>query len=182
MNMGLKCFRKGILFKIALYTLFAGVYGCAGKINTIKKPEHNTSNYTKAYIISAENSQYIKFRFGTITPFGYLVPPDNPAQQHEVIGHTATVIKNELEKTGITAIIGQKDDIPEGFDLIIMYQDTWRWDFKKVLDKLEIVFVSPDGKEELARSTYNIYQNKELHNFPTPEKEVPKMIRELLGK
>lgn len=53
---------------------------------------------------------------------------------------------------------------------------------KKVLDKLEIVFILPEGNKELARSTYNIYKNKELHDFPTPEKEVPKMIKELLGK
>jgi len=51
---------------------------------------------------------------------------------------------------------------------------------KKILDKLEIVFISADGKTEIARSTYNIYRNKELHDFPSAEKEVPKMIKELL--
>jgi len=59
--------------------------------------------------------------------------------------------------------------------------DTWRWDLKKILDKLEIVFISPKG-EVIAKSTYNIYWNKEIHNFPSPEKEVPKMIKELLEK
>jgi hypothetical protein len=39
------------------------------------------------------------------------------------------------------------------------------------------------GKGEvIAKSTYNIYWNKEIHNFPSPEKEVPKMIKELLEK
>ena len=63
-----------------------------------------------------------------------------------------------------------------------MYNDIWRWDLKKILDRLDIVFISPNDNKEIARSTYNVYKNKELHNFPTPEKEVPKMIKELLNK
>ncbi len=180
--MSIRCIGKVVSLKLTLYIIIIGLNGCAGTINTVKKTDFATPNYTKAYIISAENSQYIKFKFGVITPFAYIVLPDDPAQKHEVIGNTGIVIKNELEKKGIHAQIGNKDTTPEGFDLIVMYNDTWRWDFKKVLDKLEIVFISPDGNEELARSTYNIYQNKELHNFPTPEKEVPKMISELLKK
>ena len=54
-------------------------------------------------------------------------------------------------------------------------------EFKKILDKLEIVFISPQG-EMIAKSTYNIYKNKELHNFPTPEKEVSQMMKERLKK
>jgi hypothetical protein len=154
---------------------------CAGTINTVKQPT-GTAQYKKAYVVSADNSNYIKFKFGVITPYAYIVLPDDPSQQHDVIGNTDTVIKQELEKYGVHSEIGKKDDIPNDFDLIVLYNDTWRWDMKKVLDKLEIVFISPDGNKELARSTYNIYKNKELHNFPTPEKEVPKMIKELLGK
>jgi hypothetical protein len=154
---------------------------CAGTINTIK---HTTggSQHKKAYVVSAENSNYIKFKFGAITPYGYIILPDDPSQKHEVIGNTDIIIKQELEKYGIHSEIGRKDDIPSDFDLIVLYNDTWRWDMKKVLDKLEIVFISPEGNKELARSTFNIYRNKELHNFPIPEKEVPKMIKELLGK
>jgi hypothetical protein len=80
------------------------------------------------------------------------------------------------------AEIGKINDTPQGFDIIVLYQDTWRWDFKKILDKLEIVFISATDDKEISRSTYNIFKNKELHNFPTPEKEVPKMIKQLLGQ
>jgi hypothetical protein len=181
-NMKIKCSGKALFLKLPLYILIVGLCSCAGTINTVRQSGTNTPSYSKAYIISAENSQYIKFKFGVITPFAYIVLPDDPAQKREVIGKTDMVIKQELEKNGIHAEIGKKDDIPEGYDLIVMYYDTWRWDIKKILDKLEIVFISPDGKEELARSTYTIYQNKEFHNFPTPEKEVPKMVKELLNK
>lgn len=155
---------------------------CAGTITTVSTTPDYNLDYRKAYIISAENSQYIKFKFGVITPYAYIVLPDDTPQEHEIIGNTDTVIKKELEKFGITAKIGKKGDIPEDIDLIVMYSDIWRWDFKKLLDRLDIVFISPVDKREIAKSTYNIYKNKELHNFPTPEIEVPKMIKELLSK
>jgi hypothetical protein len=161
-------------------TLF--LFGCAGTIKTTRYQNQNNSEFKKAYIISSENSQYIKFKFGTIIPYGYIPPVDDPAEKNDVIGNTDTIIKQELERYGIHSAIGKKGDSPEDFDLIVEYNDTWRWDFKKVLDRLEIIFISPEGDSIIAKSTYNIYKNKELHNFPTPEKEVPKMIKELLNK
>jgi len=158
------------------------LYSCAGTIQTVRQTQEAVTNYTKAYIISSDNSQYIKFKFGVITPYAYIVLPDDPAQKHEKIGNTDIVIKQELEKYGIKADIGKQGDIPQEIDLIVLYNDIWRWDFNKILDRLDIVFISPIDKKEIAKSTYNIYKNKEFHDFPTPEKEVPKMIKELLNK
>jgi len=167
-----------IIYLLATVVLFSS---CAGTINTVRHVNEQ-SEYKKAVIVSAENSQYIHFKPGIIIPLGgYIVLPDDPAEKHEVIGNTDKVIKNELEKYGITAEIIKKGELPDDFDLLIEYYDTWRWDFKKLLDKLEIVFISPKG-EMISKSTYNIYKNKELHDYPTPEKEVPKMMKELLGK
>ncbi|GHT25782.1 hypothetical protein FACS189430_12410 [Bacteroidia bacterium] len=137
--------------------------------------DKNVADYKNAYIISAENSQYINVTPVLITA-NMIFTTDGPAVQHEKIGNTDKVIQQELEKNGIHAEIGKKDDAPDNFDLIVAYYDTWRPDLKKVLDNLEIVFLSPTG-EIIARSTYNY---KEVHNYPTPEKEVPKMIKALL--
>ncbi len=162
--------------------LITFLVSCSGTINTTRSLTAEPPKFTKAYIISTENSQYIKFRFGLITPFGYIIPPDGPAEKNPVIGNTDLIIKQELEKHGITAVIGKKGDTPTDYDLIVEYNDTWRWDMKKILDKLEIVFISAKGDTQIAKSNFNIYKNKELHNFPTPEKEVPKMIKELLNQ
>lgn len=154
--------------------------GCAGTINTIKYSVAENLREKKVYIISAENSQYIQFKPGIIIPMGtYIILPDDPSNKHAVIGNTDLIIKNEIEKYGIKAEIVKKGDILGDFDFLIEYHDTWRWDFKKVLDKLEILFISPSGKI-IAKSEFNIYKDKEMHNFPTPKKEVPKMIKELL--
>jgi hypothetical protein len=114
-----------------------------------KQPE-----YKKAVIVSAENSQYIQFKPGIpIIPLGvYVILPDGPAEKREVIGNTDKVIKSELEKYGIVAEIVNKGELPDDFDILIEYYDTWRWDFKKILDKLEIVFISPKG-EIISKST-----------------------------
>lgn len=170
------------IIKALILLGFILLSSCAGTIHTTRRTQQMTPNYTKAFIISADNSQYIKFKFGIITPYAYIVLPDDSAQKHEKIGNTDIVIKQELEKYGIKAEIGKEGDMPKDIDLIVLYNDTWRWDFKNILDKLDIVFISPADKTEIAKSTYNIYRNKELHNFPTPEKEVPKMIKELLNK
>jgi hypothetical protein len=170
--------KKSFYLFIAI-TLFTS---CAGTINTVRhtseKPE-----YKRAVIISAQNSQYIQFKFGTFIGPGLYVPPttDPSAIKHEIIGNTDEVIRKELEKYGISAEIIREGAVPDDFDLLVEYYDTWRWDLKNILDKLEIVFISPKG-EVIATSTYNIYKNKEFHNFPLPEKEVPKMIKELLEK
>lgn len=173
--------RRTIIINAFVLLDFILFSSCAGTIQTIQT-QQTIPDFKKAFIISPENSQYIKFKFGVITPFAYIVLPDDPAQKHEKIGNTDFVIKQELEKYGIKAEIGKEGDVPTDIDLIVLYNDIWRWDFNKILDKLEIVFISPADQKEIAKSTYNIYRNKELHNFPTPEKEVPKMIKELLTK
>jgi hypothetical protein len=174
--------RRDLTLIILQFIIILLLNSCSGTIYTVQKSNEKNIKYSSAYIISAENSQYIKFKFGVVTPYGYFVLPDDPSVKTAVIGNTDTIIKKELEKYGINTRIGEKGDFPEGIDLIVLYYDTWRWDFKKILDKLDIVFISPNENKELARSTFNIYKNKEFHNFPTPEKEVPKMIKELLNK
>lgn len=168
--------------RIFFYLLLSGfACSCGGTIKTTHYQEPALSEFRKAYIVSSENSQYVQFKFGTMTPFGYMAPIDDPAEKHGVIGFTASIIKQELEKHGIQSMIGEKGDMPEGFDLIIEYYDVWRWDFKNILEHLDIFFIAPEGNLLLAKSTFRMYTNKELHNFPSPEKEVPRMIRELLN-
>lgn len=177
--MKLKNLVAKILLQVAIIILFGS---CAGTIKTVRSFELKPTHFKKALIVSSENSKFIHFKFGTITPFGlYVIQPDDPALENKVIGNTAVVLKNEIEKYGIEAIIGKKDESAENYDFVVFYYDVWRWDFKNILDKLEIVFYSSDGKTEIARSTYNIYKNKELHDFPSPEKEIPKMIYQIFG-
>lgn len=177
--------RKLLMFLRPYLTLliFIILNCCAGTIKTTKKTLYKEIAIPKkAYIVSVESSNFIKFKFGLFTPFAYIILPDDSPQKHTVIGNTDKVIKAELEKYGIQSEIGKKGDAPKGIDIIVLYNDTWRWDIKKVLDKLEIVFISAIDNKEIARSVYNISKNKEMHNFPTPEKEVPKMIKQLLNK
>lgn len=168
---------------ITLLTIIAALLSsCSGTINTVKYSVPEIKEQKKAYIISAENSQYIQFKPGVVLPMvGYIALPDDSSKEHEIIGKTDLVIKNEVEKYGVKAEIVKKGDELGDFDFLIEYHDTWRWDFKKILDKLEIVIISPKG-DVISKSEYNIYKNKELHNFPSPEKEVPKMIKELFEK
>ena len=172
---------KRNIFKLTFFVfILITFYNFKGTISTVTYSNSKIKNYKSAYIISSENSEYIKFKFGELSYGGYLPPKDYPAEKLKRIGNTDTIIKRELEKYGILSIIGKKGDTPENFDLIIKYTDKWRWDFKNILDELKIYFISKEGNKILAKSTFNIYKNKELHNFPIPKKVVPKMIKELL--
>jgi hypothetical protein len=172
---------KKIIFIIFSLTSFLIILiGCKGTIQTVKYSQHKTNNYKNAYIISSEKSEYIKFKFGRFQYGGYVPPIDDAPEETKRIGNTDTIIKKELEKYGIASVIGKEGDEPKDFDLIVEYKDKWRWDFKEILDELEIKFISSNGKEIISKSNFSIYKNKELHNFPSPEKEVPKMIKELL--
>lgn len=169
--------------KILYLIIAVALSSCGGTINTTKYVNTIPPNVKTAYIIPPQNSKYIKFKFGTLTYPGYYMAAEDPAPvKEELIGDTAEVIKAELEKRGIKATIAQKGDEPDDFDIIVQYYDTWRWDFKKILDKLQIYFIAPTGDKILAKSTFTISENKETHNFPTPKKEVPKMIEEIFEK
>jgi hypothetical protein len=159
--------------------LFLMLCSCAGTIRTTKYTNQNASNYKKAYVVVNQSSQYIEFQPSIITPNLYISMPDDPAEVHEVIGNTDIVIKEELEKYGMIVEIGKMPDTAS-FDLMVKYNDTWRWDFKKILDRLEIIFISPEDGTEIAKSIYKMTIFKEFHNFPSPKKEVPKMIKQLL--
>jgi hypothetical protein len=172
--------KKTILGVFTLFSIL--ILSCKGTINTVKYSENDLKKFKRAFIVSSDNSEYIKFKFGEFTYGSYIAPKDGKPEKVDIIGNTDTIIKRELEKRGIFAVIGKKGDEPENFDLIVKYKDKWRWDFKKILDELEISFISPEGNKVIAKSIFSIYKNKELHNFPTPEKEVPKMIKELLGE
>lgn len=88
---------------------FIWLCSCAGTIQTIRQTQQPLSSYRKAYIVSSSNSQYIKFKFGIITPLAYIILPDDSSQKHKKIGNTDIVIKQELEKYGIKAEIGNKE-------------------------------------------------------------------------
>ena len=170
--------KKQFIISLITACVIIAFSSCSGTINTTFQPNVPKQEFKKAFIISSENSGYIRQKFPIITPLVVVFPGDDPAEDHKTIGNTAEVIKQELEKRNIVCTIGKRGETPENTDLIVMYSDVWRWDMKKILDNLVVVFVTPDGKQEISRSTYKIY-SRDIHNFPTPEKEVPKMMKQL---
>ena len=117
-------------------------------------------------------------------PLGYvyIVPTDDAPVTKEKIGNTDSVIMKELSKYHIDAQIIQPGDTINKADLLVFYKDVWRWDFKKILDNLEIVFYARESEQPVISSTFSVGTNKEIHNFPSPEKVVPKMIRQMMEK
>lgn len=173
----MKLFIRFILISTTILLFFS----CSGKIITTNNG-FSKNQFSKAYIISNEESRR-KLPFVVPLP-NVTIHGTTAAGKTKKIGNIEEVIKNELEKHGIEAIIAtdNDEDIPEDIDFIVIYYDIWRWDFKNVLEYLEIVFLHTNGEDVLARSIYKIHASKEFHNFPTPKKEIPKMFNQLLSK
>jgi hypothetical protein len=159
-------------------TLLIG--SCAGTISVKKNQNDELNKIKKAFIVSAKNSKFIKIQFGTfIAGVGYIPPVDERAEEAAAVGKTDEIIKKELEKYNVISIIGNQGEVPQNIDVIVIYNDVWRWDFKNVLDQLEIDFINPKTNQIICEATYKI-GDKEMHDFPTSEKEVPKMIKKIM--
>ena len=135
--------KKQFIISLITACVIIAFSSCSGTINTRFQPNVPKQEFKKAFIISSENSGYIRQKFPIITPLVVVFPGDDPAEDHKTIGNTAEVIKQELEKRNIECTIGKRGETPENTDLIVMYSDVWRWDMKKILDNLVIVFVTP---------------------------------------
>lgn len=164
--------------RIFSYFIITILFSCSGKIITSNEG-FIRNQFNKAYIISNKDSRR-KLPFVIPLP-NAIIHGTTSAGDTKKIGNIEQVIKDELEKHGFEAIIASDDEeIPEDIDFIVIYYDIWRWDFKNILEYLEIVFLHSNGEDVLARSIYKIHASKEFHNFPTPKKEIPKMFDQLL--
>lgn len=57
--------------------------------------------------------------------------------------HLEHVIASELQKKGLNVLSGYKDDRPEKFDILVMYEDRWQWDITNYLIHMRIDLRSP---------------------------------------
>lgn len=80
-----------VLLNLIIMTMILN--GCKGTIDTIKYSNQNKDSFKKAYIISSENSEYIKFKFGRFQYGGYVSTIDVDPEKTKVIGNTDTIIK-----------------------------------------------------------------------------------------
>lgn len=53
------------------------------------------------------------------------------------------IIASELQKNGINAISGYKSDRPAKFDILVVYEDRWKWDITNYLIYMRIDLRSP---------------------------------------
>jgi hypothetical protein len=176
---------KAFLYAAILYLVVLSQSACKGTIETVTYVSKNI-RFKRAYIIAPQRPTHYKF-VPTMIPAYFWDESHRDAlyasaEKIEVVGKTEKAIREELEEYGISAVIGTSKNAPEGFDIIVKFNESWTWDMTNILDHLEIIFISCTDGKEIGRSIYRINDNSEMHNFPTPRKEVPNMIRELMAR
>lgn len=162
--------------KLALVITASLLCSCAGSYYIDKYTEDPLQDVESVYIIKADSSYYEKFMMGMILPTGY-VPPvvDGEIVKKNAIGDTDKYLKIEFDKLGMNTSIGSYNEIPDTTDLLVIYSDKWRWDFKKVMDKLDVELIDYKSKELVGEMKYRI-GSKEMHDYPSAEEEVPRLF------
>ena len=157
------------------------IAGCAGKIITNFNNTNQLSTEKCLYIIENEYSIKNKIYFYPIIGpgFGTAGVISGPKVKVKPFENTAEIIKKELNKFGINAIIGKESEIPEDIKIIVRYYDVWEWDIKMYLKELTIIFRSIEKGENLVAGSFVAAH---LHNFPTSKREVPKIIEKIFNK
>lgn len=163
---------------LSLLLIIFSCCSCAGTIKTTKRYTANNYALKTAYIVYAKNVKYIRRENGILIRGFYLDLPKDSMVKVPQYGNTAIVIKEQLAARGITATISKENDTPEEYDFIVLYNESWFWDFKMVLLHLEIAVRSADNTRNIAHSFYKT-DNTEIHNYPNSEKIVPKMMKEM---
>lgn len=168
----MKLFIK-LLISITIVTFL----GCAGSLRLSIKPGVDIYKYKTAYII---DSKYSKFRGASVIPIpGTVLVLPGDEEKVESRGKISVLIRDELQKYGVNAVIGSEtDSIPENIDLIIRYEDVWEWDFKHYLSSLVIKFIANGTNDVIAEGKF---KSAIAHDFPIPEREIPKIIKKYLN-
>jgi hypothetical protein len=157
--------------------VFFVLVGCAGVVrSTVIHDEFYKQK--KVLIIKSDASSYIPFQMGNIIGGMYFPPTTSTVKEKPVIGNTDIVIKKELEKRGFEVYIAGDKPITNDFQLVVRYKDTWKWDMSDYMPYLEIYFMDAATLKTNARTSYA--NSSETHDYPTPEKTIPKMLDDLL--
>lgn len=91
-----------------------------------------------------------------------------------------SMLQTGLEATGINSLVRDTIDVLDSTTLYLVYQDYWAWDLKKYMHVLWIGVY--DSGENLKLEVISQGNTAGLHDFPTPQKQVPIMIQELVAK
>ncbi len=171
------------MFKISLLFIVAIMLSsCAGSYYIDKYTDDPLQGVNKVYIIKADSSYYEKFMMGIVLPSGYIpLVVDGEVVKTKAIGDTDKYLKKEFDKLGMKTSIGYYNEIPDDTDLLVIYSDKWRWDFKKIMDRLDVEFIDYRSKELVAEMKYRI-GSKDMHDYPSAQEEVPRLFNKYLNE
>jgi hypothetical protein len=152
------------------------LFSCAGKVLV----HTNTSldkNPTKFYVVEKGYSYSV--------PYGTQFHAGDGAREigskEKEIGETTKHISEYLKDEGFNVASGQAQNVPTEFDIIVNCWDYWQWDMAKYLKYLYITLNEPSSGNLIASGEYVANQG-EFHDYPSAAREVPNVLRSILGK
>lgn len=165
---------KPIFFTIAFCSIIC--LSCSTKIYLNETPRNPTSQYDSLVILR--------------NPVSAVIPVARYPKYKDVKYHVKGVM-HAIERIDSMLYVGLiENNIPcimqdsiEVFDkntLYLVYQDYWAWDLKKYMHVLWIGVY--DYEENQLFEVASEGNTAGIHDFPTPQKQVPLMVQKLAAK
>ncbi len=150
--MSVKFFCKIFLFLIIILLFL----GCAGSIKTVIDENYNLHSYDNILIIRDTTSTSVN------------------------VDSTTNILRNELINRGYNVFAYPHNFLKKTNSLILVFTEHWQWDFGNYLKFLKMTFYDfKNGKNIAVGSFLSLSQ---MHNFPTAESEVPKILSDIFKK
>ena len=165
------------------------ITSCRGTL-TVNAPNKYNKAIRKVFVAEKQTSYKVPINFiGAAGVLGGaiggamagLASKDMKKYEVPAIGKTYLHIKNFFEKSGYTVVSGNLETIPTDIDAVVDYDDYWEWDLKYYLKMLKITFKDPKTGNIFAEGLYKASRGG-LHDYPSSEREVPKLISAILEK
>lgn len=161
------------------------ISSCATKIRSEVYDENYRSIVNGKVIYVLRNANSVK-HLNTLFPPAYFIDKyeeyPNKFKFVEKIDDIDEKIVNEFVKYSFKVVeINSVYEIMEDNAIVIFSQDVWQWDFKNYMHILKVhIYMLKNHRLELLVTIGSEGNSAGLHNYPSPDSEIPRIINEIL--
>lgn len=174
---------KKIVLKLFIVLI---LNSCATIIRTDVRDENYIRDFQQKNIYIISNHKSIKHLNIFFPPPYFIDNYEDFPRLFNLIDKKEDIDKkiiNELQKQNyFPIIINDISEIIEQESIVIIAKDVWQWDFRYYMHILKVYIYNKNGTDlKLAAIIGSEGNSSGIHNFPMPDKEIPRIIERVLN-
>lgn len=172
---------------ICIIILAIVISSCASTIRSETFDEGYESEFEKKSIYILKNLYSIKHTNILLPPQYYIDEYENYSAWYKFVPKIEDIdlkIATELLRYGYkTKMVEDISEIEEKDAIVIYSEDIWQWDLRHYMHILKVHISYKHGnKLEIMAKIGSEGSKTGFHNFPSPDSEIPRIIKEVLNK